>query len=334
MKILVTGGCGYIGSHTAVELINAGYEITIIDNLSNSNKDVINRIKTITQKESIGFFNIDLTNYESIESHLLGSDYSCVIHFAALKSIPDSNDNPIDYYHNNIVGTINLLRSMKKNSIKNIIFSSSASIYGSDNPSPFKESFSLSANNPYAKSKLYIEEIIKSAFISQDIKKAINLRYFNPVGAHSSNLIGESPLDTPTNIMPVICRVANGFQKHIKVFGSDYNTHDGTGVRDYIHIQDLALGHVKSVDKILSDTVFKKVEDINLGTGNGVSVLELIKIFQKVNNIDIPYIVEDRREGDIECAYADSSYAKNFIDWEAKKNINDMCIDAWSWSKL
>jgi UDP-glucose 4-epimerase len=334
MKILVTGGLGYIGSHTVVELVSSGYDVTIVDNLSNSNKNVLANICKILNISNIEFFEIDLKDYNSFEKILGTRNFDCVIHFAALKSIPESNNKPIEYYENNISGSLNLLKFMKKSCIKNIIFSSTASIYGTQNISPFKESYALNANNPYSKSKLFTEEIIKSAFLSQDIDMAINLRYFNPVGAHPTYLIGENPLDTPTNIMPVICRVAKGIQEYLEIYGSDYDTRDGTGERDYIHIQDLAIGHVKALEFILSKSKSRYLEYINLGTGEGHTVIELKEKFEKVNGLTIPFKFKNRRHGDIASAFSDPSYAEKLIKWKSKKTLEDMCRDSWNWSKL
>lgn len=332
MKILVTGGCGYIGSHTVVDLINAGYEVSIIDNLSNSKYQTLENICSITGIDSIEFLNVDLQDYERLISAIGNSNYECVIHFAALKSIPDSISYPIEYYQNNILGSLNLLKVMKEIAIENIIFSSSASIYGTENTSPIKEDAALSASNPYAHTKIYTEQIINDSVQSGDIKKAIHLRYFNPVGAHESGLIGENPLNKPSNIMPTICRVAKKQQKYLKVFGNDYDTHDGTGIRDYIHIYDLVQGHISAVKKIFSDKDFSGFENANLGTGIGYSVLELIKTFEKENNVQIPYKIMKRREGDIGCAFADPSFANEFMSWKSVKNLNEMCRDAWRWT--
>ena len=332
MKILVTGGFGYIGSHAVVDLINAGYEVSIIDNLSNSKHQTLENICSITGKDSIEFHNVDLQNYRKLISAIKNTNYQCVIHFAALKSIPDSISQPINYYKNNVEGSLNLLKAMKEVSIKNIIFSSSASIYGIENISPIKENSALSASNPYANTKIYTEQIINDSVRSGDIQKAIHLRYFNPVGAHESGLIGENPLSVPSNIMPTICRVAKKDQEYLKVYGNNYDTHDGTGVRDYIHIYDLVQGHISALDKILGDRNFYGFKNVNLGTGIGYSVLQLIESFEKENNVQIPYKIMKRREGDIGCAYADPSFAEEFMSWKSIKNLNEMCRDAWRWA--
>jgi len=332
MKILITGGCGYIGSHTIIELIAAGFEVTILDNQSNSKKETVQNISKVTNQSIIEYHNIDLRDINALRSAIGDTQFSCVIHFAALKSIPESFNNPLEYYDNNICGTINLLSVMKEKAIENIIFSSSASIYGEGNISPYKESYSLKANNPYAQTKIYIEKIISDTVNSGDIKRAINLRYFNPIGAHPSGLLGEHPLNVPTNIMPVICRVASKQQSKLKIFGGDYNTLDGTGVRDYIHIQDLALGHVYALKKMFSADKFLGVENVNLGTGIGYSVLDIIHTFEKVNNIAVPYEISDKRHGDIAVAVADPSYAFKFLSWKSKLKLEDMCRDVWRWS--
>jgi len=331
MKILITGGCGYIGSHSILELINQGYEVVIVDNLSNSKKETVENICKITNRPAIEFHNIDLRDFHALNSAVGDRRFACVIHFASLKSIPESIDNPLEYYENNVSGSLNLLKVMKDKYIDNIIFSSSASIYGDDNSSPFKESDSLSANNPYAQTKIYIEQIIHDAVKSGDIKRAINLRYFNPVGAHTSGLLGENPLNIPSNIMPVICRVASKQQSMLKIFGGDYNTPDGTGVRDYIHIQDLALGHVCALKTIISNGSFYGVENVNLGTGVGYSVLDLVRTFEGVNNVVVPYEICDKRVGDIASAFADVSHALDFLAWKSKQDLRDMCRDAWRW---
>jgi UDP-glucose 4-epimerase len=331
MKILITGGCGYIGSHSAVELISDGFEVVIIDNLSNSKKEATENISKVTKQRNVQFHNVDLRDINGLRNAIGDADFSCVVHFAALKSIPDSLKNPLDYYDNNITGTINLLRVMKEKAIENIIFSSSASIYGKDNVSPYKESFPLSANNPYAQTKIYIEQMISDAVTSGQIKRAINLRYFNPVGAHTSGLLGENPLNIPSNIMPVICRVASKQQSTLKIFGGDYNTPDGTGVRDYIHIQDLALGHVRALKTITSNGSFYGVENVNLGTGVGYSVLDLVRTFEDVNNVVVPYEICDKRVGDIASAFADVSHALDFLAWKSKQDLRDMCRDVWRW---
>ena len=332
MRILVTGGCGYIGSRSIVELIGEGFEVVIIDNLSNSKKEVVQNISKITNHSISEYHNIDLRDINALRLAIGDNQFSCIIHFAALKSIPESFNNALEYYDNNICGTINLLRVMREKSIENIIFSSSASIYGGDNLSPYKETYSLKASNPYAQTKIYIEKIISDTVNFGNIKKAINLRYFNPVGAHPSGLLGEDPLGMPTNIMPVICRVASKQQAKLKIFGGDYNTPDGTGVRDYIHIQDLALGHVYALKKVLSDNNFLGVESVNLGTGIGYSVLDLIHTFEKVNSVTVPYEISNKREGDIAVAFADPSHAFKFLSWRSKQNLEDMCRDVWRWN--
>jgi UDP-glucose 4-epimerase len=331
MKILVTGGCGYIGSHSVVELVREGFDVVIVDNQSNSKKEVVQNISMVTGQSVIEYHNVDLRDIDALRLAIGDAQYACVVHFAALKSIPESFSQALEYYDNNICGTVNLLRVMKEKSIDNIIFSSSASIYGENNVSPFKESCSLSASNPYAQTKIYIEKILSDTVNSGDLKKAINLRYFNPVGAHPSGLLGENPLNLPTNIMPVICRVASKKQSKLNIFGGGYSTHDGTGVRDYIHIEDLALGHVCAVKKVLLDQKFSGVENVNLGTGIGYSVLDLVHTFEKVNSVLVPYEINEKRKGDIAVAFADPSHAFKFLSWKPKKNLEDMCRDAWRW---
>ncbi len=328
-KILVTGGAGYIGSHTVVELLNANEEIVIVDNFSNSSPEVLDKIKLITNK-NFKFYKVDLLDEENLEKIFVENDIESVIHFAGLKAVGESVQKPIEYYHNNITGTLVLLKLMKKYGCKRIVFSSSATVYGNPKSLPITEDFPLSTTNPYGSTKLMIEEIL------QDVNKAdpefsiAILRYFNPIGAHSSGLIGEVPNGIPNNVMPYIMGVAKGKYPELTVFGDDYNTPDGTGVRDYIHVVDLSIGHLKALDKIRKE---KGVKIYNLGTGNGYSVLELVKTFEKVNGVKVKYKIGERRPGDIPACYADASKAEKELGWKAEKGIEDMCKDGWNFAK-
>ena len=323
-KIFITGGTGYIGSHTCVELLNSGYEVVIYDNLSNSNVQVLERIKAITGKEAI-FIQGDIRDEELMTRSMDGC--SAVIHFAGLKAVGESSQIPIEYYDNNINGTLCILRAMKKNSIYNLVFSSSATVYGDPSYLPLDENHPLSATNPYGRTKLFIEEILRDVYASNKNWHIALLRYFNPIGAHSSGLIGESPNGIPNNLLPYISQVAVGKRESFSVWGDDYDTVDGTGVRDYIHVVDLAMGHLKALENIAS----LGCEAINLGTGNGYSVLEVLRAFEKVCGKDIPYKIQSRRAGDIASCYANAKKAKELLNWSATKNIDDMCRDGWNW---
>lgn len=326
MKILVTGGAGYIGSHTVVELSNAGYEIVIVDNLSNSCHESIKRIEKITGKK-IAFFKEDLLNSSAInkifESHKIDS----VIHFAGLKAVGESVNQSLKYYENNISGTINLLKVMDKNNVKKIIFSSSATVYGKAEKLPIKENFLCNPQNPYGKTKYFIEEILRDLSVSDNDWSVVIFRYFNPIGAHPSGEMGEDPSGIPNNLLPFISQVAVGKLPLLKVFGNDYQTIDGTGVRDYIHVVDLALGHLAGLK--INDK--KGVFTYNLGTGRGYSVMEVISAFEKASHKKIPFEIMPRREGDVATSYADASLAQKELGWSAKYNIDKMCEDSWNW---
>ena len=325
--VLVTGGAGYIGSHTVVELIEAGYEVVVFDNFSNSNPESIKRVEKIVGK-SIPLIQGDIRSKDDLQKVFDSYEIDSVIHFAGLKAVGESVEQPLRYYDNNIVGTIRLCEVMRDNGCKSIIFSSSATVYGDPHTTPIKEDFPTSATNPYGRSKLFIEEILRDLYISDNEWKIVLLRYFNPVGAHSSGLIGEDPNGIPNNLMPFITQTAIGKQECLSVFGNDYDTHDGTGVRDYIHVVDLANGHLKALQKIES---FDKVMTINLGTGQGYSVLDMVKAFGKASNKDIPYKIAPRRAGDIAKCYADPTYAQKVLGWSATKDLDDMCRDSWRW---
>jgi len=325
--ILVTGGAGYIGSHTIVLLLQAGYEVVVVDNFSNSSAKSIERVEKITGKE-VKVFDVDIRDKKSLREIFDMYDIDAVIHFAGLKAVGESVEKPLEYYDNNVGGTISLCKVMSEKGCKKIVFSSSATVYGDPKSVPIKEDFPLSATNPYGRSKLFIEEILRDLYISDNSWKIVLLRYFNPVGAHESGLIGEDPSGIPNNLMPFISQVAVGKREYLNIFGGDYPTADGTGVRDYIHVMDLAEGHLKALERI--DT-FDKVETINLGTGRGYSVLDMVKAFKKASSRKIAYKITDRRAGDIAVCYADPSKAKELLDWEAKFGIEKMCEDSWRW---
>jgi len=327
MSILVTGGAGFIGSHTAVELLDAGEEIIIIDNFINSKPEALKKIKEITQKD-FKFYEVDLLDKEKLENVFKENNIEVVIHFAGLKAVGESVEKPIQYYHNNITGTLILLDLMKKYGCKKIVFSSSATVYGAPKTVPIKEDFPLSTTNPYGSTKLMIEQILKDVCVSDKDFSAIILRYFNPIGAHKSGLIGENPNGIPNNLMPYIAKVAIGELECLSVFGNDYPTKDGTGVRDYIHVVDLAKGHVKALNKARNST---GAIPYNLGTGNGYSVLEIVKAFEMTNNVTVKYKIAPRRPGDIAECYADPTKAKEELGWTAEKTLQDMCEDAWKY---
>lgn len=329
MSILVTGGAGYIGSHTTVELLNANYDVVVLDNLSNSKVQALNRVEKITGKK-VKFYKKDLLDIDGIREVFKKEDISCVIHFAGLKAVGESVSIPLKYYQNNIIGTLNLVEVMKEKNVKNIVFSSSATVYGIPKKVPLKEDFPLSATNPYGRTKLFIEKILTDVYNSDKDFNVILLRYFNPIGAHYSGLIGEDPNGIPNNLMPYITQVAIGKLPKLQVFGNDYDTPDGTGIRDYIHVTDLAIGHLKALKKIEQDPGLKVY---NLGTGNGYSVLDVINAFSKACEKDIPYNVVARRPGDIAKCFADPTLAKEELDWQAKFGIEEMCRDSWNWQK-
>lgn len=329
MKILVTGGAGYIGSHTVIELLEKGHEVVIVDNFYNSHPEVLKRIKELSGKE-FKFYEVDLLNKNDLKKVFEENEIDSVIHFAGYKAVGESVEKPLMYYHNNLTSTFILCEVMKEFGVKNIVFSSSATVYGLSNVSPLKEDLSLSTTNPYGTTKLFIEQILRDLYVSDKEWSIALLRYFNPIGAHKSGRIGENPNGIPNNLMPFITQVAVGKREKLSVFGNDYDTVDGTGVRDYIHVVDLAKGHIKALEKHMN---FKGVEAYNLGTGKGVSVLELVKTFEKVNEVKIPYAISDRRPGDIATCFADASKAKKELGWEAEKTIEDMCKDSWNWQK-
>ena len=330
MKILVTGGTGFIGSHTCVELINAGHEVVIVDNLYNSNISVLNKIETITGVKPL-FYEIDILDKNGLENVFKENCFDAVIHFAGYKAVGESVSIPLTYYKNNVSGSVNLYELMVKYKVKNIVFSSSATVYGDDFEVPFKEEYGLgTTTNPYGTTKKFNEIIITDMCKAQDWMSGILLRYFNPIGAHESGLIGVIPNGIPNNLLPYIAQTANGEREYLRVFGNDYNTPDGTGVRDYIHVVDLAKAHVKAIEYASKHT---GCDVINIGTGKGYSVLEVLHAYEKACGHEIPYKILDRRPGDIATCYADPAKAKAELHWEAKRDIDKMCEDAWRFQK-
>ena len=325
MTILVTGGTGFIGSHTCVELLNAGHEVLIVDNLSNSKIEVVDKIESITGK-TVSFFQADILDRRTLQSIFKHSAVDAVIHFAGFKAVGESVEKPLEYYWNNITGTLTLLDAMRKEGCKKLVFSSSATVYGMNNPVPFKEGMPTSATNPYGYTKVMLEQMIEDVCKADPQWSAVNLRYFNPVGAHESGLIGENPNGIPNNLMPYINLVALGKLPHLNVYGNDYDTVDGTGVRDYIHVVDLAKGHLAALDYAMNRT---GCDCINLGTGKGISVLEMVTAFEKANGVTVPYKIVPRRAGDIASAYAETSKAAELLHWKAERGIEEMCRDGW-----
>lgn len=329
MSILVTGGAGFIGSHTIVELLNADRDVVVLDNFCNSKPIVLDRIREITGKD-FKFYEADLLDYDAIDKIFSENDIDSVIHFAGLKAVGESVAQPLRYYHNNLTGTFNLCEIMQKHGAKRIVFSSSATVYGKPESVPIREDFPLSTTNPYGETKLMIERILKDVHAADNEWSVSVLRYFNPIGAHKSGRIGEDPKGIPNNLLPYITQVASGKRDHLSVFGNDYNTHDGTGVRDYIHVVDLAKAHLKALDRASTVT---GVEYFNIGTGIGYSVLDIVKAYEKATGIKIKYEIVARRPGDIDECYADPSRAYNILGWKAEYNIEDMCRDANNWQK-
>ena len=327
MKVLLTGSCGYIGSHTLVELLDRGYEVVGIDNFSNSKREVIDNIKKITGKDFV-FYEGDVCDKTILEKIFKENKIDIVIHFAGYKAVGESTLKPLMYYRNNIDSTLSLLEVMDEYNCHNFIFSSSATVYGKPHTLPIKENFPLSTTNPYGTTKLTIEYILKDLYKSNNDWNIVILRYFNPVGAHKSGLIGENPNGIPNNLMPYIVKVANKEYDHLNVFGNDYDTPDGTGVRDYIHVVDLAIGHIKAIDDILNNC---GLDIFNLGTGNGYSVLDIVNSFEKVNNVEVPYEIKPRRDGDIDACYADPTYAYEKLGFKASHSLDDMCKDSYNY---
>ena len=327
MSILVTGGAGYIGSHTCVEMLNAGYDVIVIDNLDNSSSESLKRVEKITGK-TVKFYEKDVRDREALREIFTDNKIEAVIHFAGLKAVGESVREPIMYYTNNLESTLTLIEVMTEFNVKKIVFSSSATVYGVAKEMPLKEGMPIGAINPYGRTKLFIEEILRDLYVSDKDWSIALLRYFNPIGAHKSGTIGEDPKGIPNNLMPYISQVAVGKLEKLHVFGNDYNTVDGTGVRDYIHVVDLAIGHVKAVDWALGNL---GCEEINLGTGNGISVLQLRDAFVKASGVDVPYVIDPRRPGDPDEVYADASKALNLLGWKAERGVEEMCEDTWRW---
>lgn len=329
MNILLTGGAGYIGSHTAVELINKGYSVVIADDLSNSKMESVKRIEKITGK-SIPFYKCDVADHEALRKVFSENKIDAVIHFAGYKAVGESVAKPLMYYRNNINTTLTLLEVMAEFGVKNIAFSSSATVYGIPETVPLTEDMNTSCTNPYGWTKLFIEQILTDAAFADKELSVVLLRYFNPIGAHESGLIGEDPSGIPNNLMPYISQTAVGKRERLSIFGNDYPTHDGTGVRDYIHVVDLAKGHVAAIQYASSH---KGVEVVNLGTGVGYSVLDIVKAFEETNGVPVPYVITERRSGDVAECYADPKKAYELLGWKAEKNLSDMCRDTWRWQK-
>ncbi len=327
MSILITGGAGFIGSHAAVALLDAGYDIVVVDNLANSQMESVRRIKELTGKEFL-FYDVDLLDAERLDKIFAAHSIEAVMHFAGYKAVGESVEMPLAYYHNNITGTVNLCTVMAKHGVKKLVFSSSATVYGNPERLPIEETFPLSATNPYGRTKLMIEEILQDLVVSDESWRISILRYFNPIGAHESGRIGENPTGIPNNLMPYITQVASGKRAQLQVFGADYETRDGTGVRDYIHVTDLVDGHLKALQYLNSH---QGIETFNLGTGFGYSVLDLVDAFSKVNQIQIPYQITVRRPGDIAACYANPQKAAALLGWQAEKSLEDMCRDSWRW---
>ncbi|OOE14584.1 UDP-glucose 4-epimerase GalE [Fictibacillus arsenicus] len=327
MAILITGGAGYIGSHACVELLNTGYELVVLDNFSNSKPEVLSRIKEITGK-NFTFYEVDLLSKEAIDSIFSRHDINAVIHFAGYKAVGESVCEPLKYYHNNITGTLNLCDVMNKHGVHDLVFSSSATVYGIPHQIPITEDFPLGATNPYGRTKQMIEEILRDLYVSDKRWSVALLRYFNPIGAHESGRIGEDPNGIPNNLMPYISQVAAGKLEQLNVFGDDYETVDGTGVRDYIHVVDLAKGHLKALERVLLTT---GVDAYNLGSGFGHSVLEMVDAFEQASGQEIPYVIKDRRPGDVGICFADTQKANQNLNWVAEKTLTDMCKDTWKW---
>jgi UDP-glucose 4-epimerase len=327
MRVLVTGGAGYIGSHTCLELLKAGHEVVVIDNLSNSKPAVFDRIERICGRRAV-FYEHDVRDSGKVAEIFSAHGIEAVIHFAGLKAVGESVAQPLRYYDNNVTGSLALFSAMKEAGIRTLVFSSSATVYGNPHSVPIHEEFPLSATNPYGRSKLMVEEILRDLILADDSWHIALLRYFNPVGAHESGLIGEDPAGIPNNLMPYISQVAAGRQKELQIFGGDYPTPDGTGVRDYIHVVDLACGHIAALDWLQQR---RGVHTFNLGTGRGNSVLEVVRAFEAVTGKHIPYRIVDRRPGDIAQCYADPSRAERELGWKAQRGIAEMCKDAWNW---
>jgi UDP-glucose 4-epimerase len=329
MKILTTGGAGYIGSHTCVELLQGGHEVTVVDNLSNGKQEALNRVQTITGR-SLTFYRVDLLDKPALNAVFRKHSFEAVIHFAGLKAVGESTRIPLRYYHNNVTGTLILCEAMKEFGVRRMVFSSSATVYGDPPRVPITEDFPVSPTNPYGRTKLMIEEILRDLCSADPGWQIALLRYFNPVGAHESGLIGEDPRGIPNNLFPYIAQVAVGKLPELPVFGNDYPTPDGTGVRDYIHVVDLSRGHLKALEKLKNEP---GLATFNLGTGRGYSVLEAVEAFSRVSGKPIPHRIVPRRPGDVATCWADPALARRELDWEAAKGLAEMCADAWRWQQ-
>lgn len=327
MKILITGGAGYIGTHTCVELLQAGHDIIVVDNFSNSKREALSQVSKITGRSFL-FYEIDLLDKKALTSIFSQNKIDAVIHFAGLKAVGESAEIPLRYYHTNIVGTINLCEVMESFNVHKLVFSSSATVYGLSDCVPFFEDLPLIATNPYGRTKLICEQLLQDIHASNSNWNIALLRYFNPVGAHSSGFIGEDPQSIPNNLLPYISQVAIGKLAELKIYGNDYDTHDGTGVRDYVHVVDLAAGHIKALDKVINSS---GIHTYNLGTGRGYSVLEMVHAFERASGKQIAYEFVERRAGDIAISFADSTKAKRELNWEAVRGIDEMCRDSWHW---
>jgi len=328
-NILVTGGAGYIGSHTCLELLNAGHDVTVVDNLDNSSEESLRRVQELTGR-TLRFHQVDICDGAALRRVFAGQEFGAVVHFAGLKAVGESCEIPLRYYQNNITGTLELLQVMGEHGCFRMVFSSSATVYGDPHTVPITEDFPLSATNPYGRTKLFIEEIMRDLCAADDRWRCVLLRYFNPIGAHESGRIGEDPQGIPNNLMPYVMQVAVGKREELSVFGDDYDTPDGTGVRDYIHVVDLALGHLAAIDRL---DALPGCTPINLGTGQGYSVLEMIRAAEKASARKVAYRVTPRRTGDIATCYADPGNAKALLGWEAKRGLERMCADGWGWQE-
>lgn len=325
--ILVTGGAGYIGSHTVLELLQADYQVSVVDNLDNSCEESLNRVRKLSNHE-LAFHKIDLLDQEALSALFAQEHFDAVIHFAGLKAVGESVSMPLHYYHNNITGTLHLLECMRQHECFNLVFSSSATVYGDPHAVPIREDFPLQTTNPYGRTKLFIEEMLRDLCISDERWTCVLLRYFNPIGAHDSGWIGEDPNDIPNNLMPYVMQVAIGQRPVLNVFGDDYPTSDGTGVRDYIHVVDLALGHLAALNKLPD---IDGCRAYNLGTGQGYSVLDILNAARAATGKDIPHQITERRPGDVAACYADPHLAETELNWKAERGINEMCQDSWRW---
>ena len=330
MKVLVTGGAGYIGSHTCLALLELGYDVVAVDNFCNSSPESLKRVEELTGKK-VPLYGIDVRDEAALDAVFQEHDIGCAIHFAGLKAVGESVEKPLSYYENNLLSTMTLLKVMGRNGVKKIIFSSSATVYSTENTMPLNETGRMGCTNPYGWTKFMCEEIIRDAAKADPEWSAVLLRYFNPVGAHPSGRIGEAPNGIPNNLMPFITQTACGVRKELVVFGDDYPTHDGTCIRDYIHVMDLAEGHAAAIDYLLAHT---GTEVFNLGTGQGYSVLDMVKAFEEVNHLVLPHRIGPRRPGDIAVCYADPEKSRQLLHWTAKRTLKDMCADSWHWQQL